>query len=314
VRSTPTEVAPREACESFARDNRSAIVSLGALPPEIAQIIAQDGRDAAGCSKLAGATWGIRFGQLKFDANEGGAAWGKWSLVHVSRSAGSNATAAITAFEPPDSEVVWSPAREVRPKRPVLYDFDADGSPEALVVVAHTERHEGGVVHEWQEGRLWTLRGGRLSLYPATSQLVVERMADAEGDGRPDLFTRGPYTGFATIECGSGERYPVLGPLLVMHSMAGGGFSSSDTVARAAARRECPESPRPVLVPEKRGPGIELARSAYNVACARLWGESLPRLTAELAANCPSAQSCEVCDNPELLRRWATLEPPLKLP
>jgi hypothetical protein len=58
---------------------------------------------------------------------------------------------------------------------------------------------------------------------------------------------------------------------------------------------------------------IDFAPSARNLACARLFGADAAGLTAEVANRCRQHDNCPSCDNPEILRLWAALPPPVQL-
>ena len=200
----------------------------------------------------------------------------------------------------------------------MFYDFDGDGEAKAIVVVETTEDSESGVEHATRRGRVWTARNG-IQLYAPARTVAVEDVRDVDGDGRPDLITRGPYLASATISCGSQDSYPVTGPALVAHAEAKGTFASGDAVAVEFARRECSRPPRPVMVREKGqagiGGGIAFATSARNVACARLWGAATGPLVAAIATACrqKTGATCHPCDDAALLEQWARTAPPLLL-
>jgi hypothetical protein len=196
----------------------------------------------------------------------------------------------------------------------LLFDFDGDGEPEALVVVETQDIRESGLSSNMTRGRVWSWRGGKVELYPPARDFAVERIEDFDGDGRPDLVTRGPYAELATVTCGSEESYPVYGPAVVLHSLRGGRFDSSDGPALAAAKVECPRAPNPVLVAAKDRAGfIDFAASARNVACSRLWGGDEQHITAEIRGKCRKLGACLACDDQDMLERWARVPPPLRL-
>jgi hypothetical protein len=274
------------------------------------------------CQTTHEGSWGIALDPFAVGSGE---IWGRWSIAHA-------AAGGIPATFAPDTTAVfgdagierpaprqnleWSNARRTIPSPPTLFDFDGDGVPEAIVIVETTVLGESGRTFSLRRGRVWTARGPAIALYAPARDLAVEEARDLDGDGRPDLIGRGPYTAFAPVACGSEEPYPVTGPALLFHSLPDGGFRADDPVARAFAQRDCAAAPSPVIVPEKADPdGVDLAASAGRLACARLWGVGEAALLAEIAAQCrhTASEACPRCDDRALLERWARLPAPLRL-
>ena len=72
--------------------------------------------------------------------------------------------------------------------------------------------------------------------------------------------------------------------------------------------------PRPALVDERdRSQIVDFARSAKNIACARLWGADTGTLVSEIAARCHPINACSTCDDKAILERWAKMDPPLRI-
>jgi hypothetical protein len=301
-------------CASLDRLNSQALVALPDGEPR------QRLHDAARCVETARGAWGLELTSLRSNS-EG--LLGRWSLVHIDGDGVRKSVAPDTGVRwggggpeslAPNQNLEWSTENHVFPTAPVLFDYDGDGEPEALVIVDTVESNEAGLSFHVRRGRVWTAASGALSLYPPAREFVVEDTRDVDGDGRPDLITHAPYAALAIIKCGSEDPYPVSGPALLGHAIPGGTFSFSDAVAASFARRECAASPRPVLVPQRDHPDmIDFAPSARNLACARLFGADPAGLTAEVANRCRQHDNCPSCDNPEILRLWAALPPPVQL-
>jgi hypothetical protein len=248
---------------------------------------------------------------------------GHWSIVHVDAagervSVSPDATFAVGGGGQESlaqtQNLEWSGSTRIVPTAPVLFDFDGDGSPEAVVVVKMDVVQESGNSVHVSRGRVWTLREGKVTLYGPSRDLTVEEIRDVDGDGRPDIITHEPYADTTTIKCGSEEAYPVYGPILLAHSLADGTFARADTQAVLFAKRACAVPPRPALVEERdRSQIVDFARSAKNIACARLWGSDMGTLVSEIAARCHPINECSTCDDKAILERWAKMDPPLRI-
>lgn len=169
------------------------------------------------------------------------------------------------------------------------YDYDGDGHPEVLLALGEAESGEGTRI----EHHLLTLGPRGLRAYPHSPPLGEDgRMEDVDGDGRPDLVTRGAYAAATITTCGTGDDAPAVAPMFVHHALPDGRFSDSDAVARAALVRACPE-PQPVSLASlrrrlnrsrDRGQDLETAL-ARAVVCARAYAPAATVL-AQLQADC----------------------------
>lgn len=323
----PSSAAPSPAsgaalfCGTLARENEAALAALPSGAPLVAAW-----RRAATCTASRRGAWGLSIASVN---SRDGEVWTRWSLRHlrwlpdgsaredppfapetISPTGGVGTERRRPATEP---NLEWSETRRVVPLPPTLFDFDGDGDAEIIVVTQIEEVSESGLGNVTRRGRVWSGRDA-IAPYPAARDIVIEDVRDIDGDGRPDLLTRDPYAGSATITCGSEDPYPVLGPLLVAHALPGGTFSRGDSVAVDRARRECPTRPATLLRPDAASAGaIDLVASAHDIACARLWGALAEPIVAAVAAGCrrTAGAVCAPCDDPALLERWARLPPPL---
>jgi len=167
---------------------------------------------------------------------------------------------------------------------PRFYDYDGDGEPE---VILHTRILSDGSVDE-RPTRLMTFRDGAIVPYARAEALELFGSAvDADRDGRPDFLTHAGIrvAGSAAPPCG---REPVApyAPAFLVHSLDGGGFSTTDAVAKEYAKSWCPSPPTSIRDPDDAG-------------CARLWASTPESVTAEkarVAASCvdPGAKKCSV--------------------
>ena len=194
--------------------------------------------------------------------------------------------------------------------RPIVFDWDGDGSAEALVTV-RVHHHEAG---SWYKGRILSFAGGKIVPYAPSASLEPATAFDVDGDGAPDLIVRAPFSG-ETESLGAGFPFLAEGPPLVAHALPGGAFSLTDDVARRSARCGCP-SPQEVtaatFAPDVLGEGL----ATRAVACARLWGVPEAPLLRAIALGCaPEAGTplLSPCVQRELLESWAKAAPPLVL-
>ena len=316
-RATPAQ----HPCAALDEANRALLVLPASSDAGGAGVEFYQGlRAATVCKETAHGVWAIELSMLEIGAGQMSA---RWSLVHINSSgARVSVTPEVTSTlgpspvkaRPSDPNILWTEARRVLPTAPVLFDYDGDGEFEAIVVVETTEVHESGWSFHTRQGRVWTVRGDAVELYPPARAVTVEEARDVDGDHRPDLLTHGPYAELTTIKCGSDESYPVYGPLLLGHALANGTFSFSDSQAISFAKRECASPPSKFLVAERARPEIvDFGVSARSIACARLWDVPASRMNAEIATRCLARDPCPTCDDSELLSRWVSLPPPLRL-
>ena len=311
-------------CAQIDRDNQQALAAFAqpggkSVPEDFKRAV----HHAARCVETPHGAWGLAVNSLTVDD-----AWvgGRWSLVYVDAS-GARLSVSPSSDPPagPDGEerltqhanLHLNEVGSVVPLAPVVFDYDGDGEPEAVVVVKMVDYDEDGGSPISYYGRIWTVHAGAIRLYPPARSFIVEEIRDVDGDGRPDIITHEPYFGWATINCGSQDSYPVYGPALLVHSLPDGTFSGADAQAMLFAKGECAVKPSAVIVivenvqPEL----IAFRRSAKNVACARLWGVDEQTLRAEIALRCYAPEEdCAPCDNRDLLDKWASMEPPFRFP
>jgi len=310
-------------CARLDAENAAAIAALSGgerTVPDVAGLAAAL-RAGTACTPTRDGGWGIRLSGVQ---NQGGDIWGRWSIVHGggdSTGVAPDTAPGAPASGGPESvatasNLQWTANRRIVPLAPVLYDFDADGEPEAIVIVETVDVAESGRTTTTRRGRVWRGRGTAVELSPSARELTVEEVRDVDGDGRPDLVTHGPYVGFAAVKCGSEDIYPVLGPPLLAHAVVGGRFELADATAIGFARASCAATPADVMVVEAGGQGVDLPQSARNIACARLRGQGTTPLLARITDACapPPGAACQPCDEPALLERWARLPPVLRVP
>ncbi|MGZ3448499.1 MAG: FG-GAP repeat domain-containing protein [Polyangiales bacterium] len=176
---------------------------------------------------------------------------------------------------------------------PVVFDFDGDGTAE-IVLILRDDEYESGT---WSRGRVWTLREGKIVLYPPAKDLDVDSVCDVDGDGRPDLLVHAPFAGVVPY-----PTYYVHGPSLVAHSLVDGSFARDDKVATDAARAACAK-----VVPLGK-PSSDFDSEFTTVACARLRGATTDSLLLQIDATHPKTDACE--DLGCTLRDFAKSTPP----
>lgn len=317
----PTSAPIASRCGQIDHENRDALGTLARKGGN--SYIAEFGavfRDALRCVETPHGAWGLTIGALTATSDAIG---GHWSIVYVDAAGGRVSVSPDTSLsvggvgqEPATQtqNLEWSGTTRIVPAAPVLFDFDGDGNPEAVVVVRTDMIQESGISFHILRGRIWAVREGAVALYGPAREFIAEEIHDVDGDGRPDIFTHEPYADATTIQCGSEDVYPVYGPKLLAHSLVEGSFSRTDATAVSFAKRECANLPRPAIVDERDRPEIvDFARSARNIACARLWGAEEGTLVSEITTRCHPLNQCSTCDDKAMLERWATINPPLRI-
>lgn len=299
----------RSRCDDLVAANERALAAIATAPDWAHEL-----REAGRCRHDGKTAWGLTFDRLT-STPEG---FGRFSIVHVDERGHTSTLAPATSRaiggEPDEQEATgpnlsWSATEKIVPSPPLLFDYDGDGVPEAVVIVRTEHTTEAGVTHAMKRGQVWTVRDGRIRLYSSARAFAVESAADVDGDGRLDLATRGPYADLVVNRCGSGEAYPAVGPLLIARSVPNGGFEW----VRGTRDAGCTRAPDRILAPDPARPAfVDSAASARNVACARLWGAAAAPIERQLREGCGLVGSCSRCDDAELLVRWARVQPPVR--
>jgi hypothetical protein len=200
---------------------------------------------------------------------------------------------------------------EVGPLR--TYDYDGDGRDE-LVVPFEVKALPAGATPPAPKV-LWTWNGTAILPYAnaptVTGGLGVEQL---DSDMRPDLGSYGPFVAWLTPECGAKSCAPrITGPKFYFHSLPAGDFRANDEAASAALQRVCPKQPSAVVVTGSGG--LNLARTAENLVCARVHAESAATLRAELDAKhqdlCGERATCPLAT---IFETWLSAPLPVELP
>jgi hypothetical protein len=142
-------------------------------------------------------------------------------------------------------------------------------------------------------------------------------MVDVDHDGRPDLGTAGPYGKVEALSPVGNAPYRFMRSHFIQHSLPDGTFSTTDAVALADFRAQCPRRPALDAVPTN-----DIDDAAFAIACARAWGASEAEVRAELEPQCDAwcrafnPDDCDV-DAGVACPRWtqavARIRPPLRL-
>lgn len=191
---------------------------------------------------------------------------------------------------------------------PTVFDHDGDGVAElALVVRAERPWVDGGLTGT-SYGVLWTVREGRVVPYGPTRAVPVLEHRDIDGDGRPDLYTHGPYVAEAPGPCGR-NGWVLTGPRFLLHARPDGGFSATDAAARRGLDCEAPEDTSNGGAQAYR---LGVLRAAREVVCARVRdprGVALPRALEEAPALHPRGCRNSAPGDLDVLREWACWAP-----
>lgn len=188
-------------------------------------------------------------------------------------------------------KVEWPP---VLGRHTIMFDIDNDGVPEFFTPVPANVR-----AYEPASRIFVTFKKGAMSPYPTglAAGYLVDRVADVDGDGRPDLRVRFEL-GKRTV-CQPGEDEP-LRVELVAHGLKDGTFTLDDPMTWAEARRHCPAMPAPdaILVTSAPPAPDPCNLSMAYVSCARLRGRPADAVIAELHAACEDSADAGKCGGP----------------
>jgi hypothetical protein len=203
----------------------------------------------------------------------------------------SSADGAHGRVESKVDKIEWPP---MLGRHTMMFDIDNDGVPEFFSPVpANVRTYEPG-------SRIFvTFKKGAISPYPTGlgAGYLVDRVADIDGDGRPDLRVRFEL-GKRTV-CQPGEDEP-LRVELVAHGLKDGTFTLDDPMTWAEATRHCPAMPRPgalFVASAQPAPDPRDLSTAY-VSCSRLRGKPADALIAELNAACKDSADAGKCGGP----------------
>lgn len=185
-------------------------------------VIAKLGESGAACFPFTGGAWSLEISEIQIDPF-GPTIGGK--LVPVAYVHGARLT----------SEAIQIGYGTITSL--MATDYDGDGIPE-LYVELYTMGPEGGTS---VNAKLLTAKDSIVS-YPGAAAITMSgKPIDVDGDGRLDLPTSDSLSLYPEDAC-EGKEYGT-GARLIAHSLANGGFSTDDSVAKNFARRWCPSAP-----------------------------------------------------------------------
>lgn len=268
-----------------------------------AKIPASPGYDPASlaqgiCVEVADGVWAIEYSDVAVTGDPPIRISAKWQIVR-SRASGERSTTSPAPLDVGPGSGQWA---RLEP----AIDYDEDGQEEVLF---RTGADAGG--RSESRGTLMTALASLVTPYGPAEGLDVARLADVDGDERPDILTEGPYTRPSDPAC----EVPPAEPIYLAAHAESVGFSLSDEVAVAYARRQCPEPPTSLdLDPRAAG-------SLARLRCARLWGVSEADALGAIRQVCApeelSGSGCEGlsegCRRQRELIRWTKATPPLRI-
>ena len=209
------------------------------------------------------------------------------------------------------------------------FDYDGDGDPEVLLVESDWEESEKHDIRR----TIKTLRSGKLANYPHAPPLhALSRMEDVDHDGRPDLYSPGPYSKLMRPSCGGGaDEEPAVDPIFLFHSLGDGKFSAVDAVAQKAVA-DCSATADISLAKARSKATAKTGTHAVlikDIVCARMRGQSADDVLKQLAAECQKwdakldldvdgkvmacGQSAAKLTCPAWIKQVAQTNPPLQL-
>lgn len=180
---------------------------------------------------------------------------------------------------------------EIRPLQ--IYDYDDDGKVELIVP------HELKAVPPGTKPdplfAVWTEQNDQVAPFKNFGRVTGGvQTTHLDHDMRPDIGSYEPFITYLGPDCGLAScPSRIVGPLRYARSLSSGEFSRADPQAQAAITRSCPKGAMLVVDGNP-------AKTAQNVACARLRGEEPAKLEADLKAKasfvCKGAESCPLLD------------------
>jgi hypothetical protein len=195
-----------------------------------------------------------------------------------------------------------------------LHDIDRDGSLEAWAYYETRDAAEPDDRPRSVVSGLFTLAQGEIRPFTGSwphgvdghakaalpeDAFIVETLVDIDDDGVVDALTHSPFD--VELECSTpaaGCTRRVVGPLLVVHGLAAGGFSRSDSAVIADLRRTCRAIGKDVrVVPREPDGRVDLLQAGERLVCGTLlfgkkiesawFGAGLCKGTAPDSSTCP---------------------------
>ena len=325
VTSAPTSaVAPANplqdpACKALDAERAPALARLKEVaeskdPMSHAGAFGEEGRRIFGdCTKTkSGGAWGLGVQDIKEEQHGYSAVV---FAIHVDKTGakasmalpGQSPRTATRSFAANDGDhVVFNSA--------TTFDFDGDGEDE-LIIQGSDQTHEGP---KDPIGQIVTFKSGQVALYTQVGPYPFFRTTDADADGRPDLVTYGPYRSRIPARC-NGQASVAQGPALLLHSKPDGTFSINDPTAITFAKQAC-EKPGFAVArdDEKR---VDDEQTFVNIACARMWGMTIPAANQAVASQCTVLTGEAACKDaalkscvyPAEMKAWISVLPPIAL-
>lgn len=301
----PVSLGLRRQCEALRKESQAVVDA------------AEKGTDPAGPNRSDVAKL-PRFGMCQT------AGLGAWTLQLQKLEAAGTAPARVVraSFEvahvDPDGQVKRAPfgtlafaPQGLQAKPLMVYDYDDDGQQE--LIVRYDIVKTSAVVEALPA--LYTLRGGEVKAYDKLQPMgpggvAVEQL---DYDMRPDLADFGPYVAWLSSDCGA-KACPdrITGPQFFAYSEKDGSFSRTHSAAVSALKRACPKTPDPIVVMQ--GDAVNAARTAQQVACAKVWKQDETTVLSAIEGNksklCSGAEDCSLY---RTLKAWAAAAPPATL-
>jgi hypothetical protein len=269
---------------SFACDAIAALVADAgvSIPADVAGSVPLTG----GCLRTRKGAWGVVVTQVTTPPNSvlpcEQAIEVSYTILHADH-------AGHLARAPRKASI--SPCDFDRVPVPKVSDLDGDGEDELVIPFMHDGPGGADEGPHREVGKILAFRGGKI--VDVTHGLHFHEANDVDGDGHVDLVTFSPYE--IMLEqggCMGGQR-ALPGPALLLHSLADGGFSRDDDVAKKFALKECASVPAHLVLAQDGG--LERSENAVeNIACAKLWGMSEARVETQITTECAKSDELGV--------------------
>ena len=266
------------------------------------------------CTKTkTGGAWGLGLRDVKTDQALHGVT-AQLVAIHVDAK-GQTTSVALQGTDRTKGRAFQShDADRVQMDTQMTFDFDGDGEDE-FIAIGHDQTKDGP---RDPMAYIVQFKNGAAQLYPPAIGLPIFRVEDVDRDGRPDFVSYGPYRSRIPARC-NGAPAQVVGPPLLIHSLANGTFSMTDANAVAFAKQQCDKPGFSVARDDEKR--VDDDQTFVNVACARLWGMPAAQAASAVARSCTAIRGDAGCKESSLLScvypaemtKWARATPPLTL-
>lgn len=310
--SPPPPTPLESACAAL---EASAAQRFARIKPRFDHEYGEDGIEAflypmRRCVPAGRGAWFLEGRLSRRFVNDGQMLDGTMTPLHVAEDG--KVLRATTKFDIDFQSMIEEPG-ETRFRIMPMMDYDRDGVSELILF----ELSSALDLYE-ETYTVFTVRDGRIRVYPGLEKVKVSSIGDYDRDGLIDVVTSESSPWNASNCFGMDTSSPTGLPPILYHARPDGTFSSSDEIAAAYLREQhCKAPPSTLISPED----YDWEMNTMNaIACARIWGASAKEVQQRLrrewgkvkaARRAPDYQDC---GHPlAYFERIARIEPPVVL-